>query len=460
MSSLARWAGVLAGALSVACGDASTTVHVRIDAEPGVRGQTATLAIEVVSDDGSGERYARELAIGAGREAGWPAGPVVVRRGTARGLVVTAIARRADRTLVAEVAGRTSFVPGEARELRLVLEDVCVDHACVLPEETCRAGACASSCVASSTPGGETPSDPAPCADDGGAPDAGPEDAATDADTSLVDGGCPVCQRLGAGSCVPADDGAGCPSGACHAGACCTGCWDDASDACRDGAELALCGVEGGTCVSCTCSGDACVSGACVPTVAFDHVSAYYRHACASSEADTWCWGNDDCGQLGIGGPTPAAACEPTVGGVRETRPAYVGAFGETSIRRTRTCAVSDGHLYCWGRAPFIPSGSSTPEEVPVPAGATGAGWDQVVVSQFATCARTTSDETYCWGKPDHIGRDTTTTPADEPGFTGAGWTRLTGGHFFVLALTSTGGMWGWGTTSTASSRSARWGRP
>ena len=78
-----------------------------------------------------------------------------------------------------------------------------------------------------------------------------------------------VRNRFNALSCSVLGDGSACLSGGaegvCHAGACCTGCWD--GSACQAGTSISACGRAGGACASCVdgngCTTDTCTAGVC-----------------------------------------------------------------------------------------------------------------------------------------------------------------------------------------------------
>jgi|GEM_PF-2766816 len=140
------------------------------------------------------------------------------------------------------------------------------------------------------------------------------------------------------GACVPqeAKDGDPCANGAgaCHAGACCTGCWDDqaTSSPCRPGNEVTACGVAGAGCVSCSdgqaCTAEACNEGQCEqPTPVADgtpcpggacsagacHCGAYGEPCCESGdacEADMACQDNGAAGVCVACGDAGEACCE------------------------------------------------------------------------------------------------------------------------------------------------------
>jgi hypothetical protein len=78
-------------------------------------------------------------------------------------------------------------------------------------------------------------------------------------------------------------DGVACSKGTCHAGACCTGCWDGA--ACH-GASASFCGAMGGACVDCNngnpCQVPSCAAGACMLTNVADGTVCAAPNACGT----------------------------------------------------------------------------------------------------------------------------------------------------------------------------------
>ncbi|MBF6593402.1 MAG: hypothetical protein IVW51_03005 [Thermaceae bacterium] len=129
--------------------------------------------------------------------------------------------------------------------------------------------------------------------------------------------------------------------------------------------------------------------------VIFSQITGGYAHTCAlGSDNNTYCWGNDDFGQLGIGSTsntnTPTALILPT--GV---------IFSQISAGSDQTCAVaSGGKGYCWGRndSGQLGNGSTTQSNVPAAVTMpTGVTFSQIAASD-STCAVSSDGKAYCWG--------------------------------------------------------------
>ena len=152
--------------------------------------------------------------------------------------------------------------------------------------------------------------------------------------------------RCEAGSCVidVFPDESECPSGVCHAGVCCTGCWDGSS--CRDGTSSATCGAGGAECTCCACPMPACSSGSCTPNAAFRSASFSLRSACyVTGDGDGYCAGGNFDGQLGVGetGDEPVVALVAVQGGHR---------WDHISAGHNHNCGVDmDGALFFWGQS-------------------------------------------------------------------------------------------------------------
>jgi len=179
-----------------------------------------------------------------------------------------------------------SFVPDSSILLKLFLARACIGSLCT-GEQTCTVGGdCTARRRANLSPfepaaSRVPPERPGQLAD-ASPPDARPVDApATDApaDTRPPDGpgvdlGCvcpddgePCTDEVCEPTCVhkPRADGDTCPGGRCLAHACCTGCVQGGQ--CREGTQVAGCGIGGGACEACDdqnpCTQDRCTAGKC-----------------------------------------------------------------------------------------------------------------------------------------------------------------------------------------------------
>lgn len=142
---------------------------------------------------------------------------------------------------------------------------------------------------------------------------------------------------------------------------------------------------------------------------------------CAISAAHAYCWGYDGSGELGNGSATKAAHKSPVE--VKTTSgTGHLSTVTAISTGYLATCAVSSGHAYCWGLDNHGQLGngtetsSTTPVEVKTTAG-TGHLSTVTAVSEgtTATCA-VSSGHVYCWGTDRYgqLGNGTATTSTHE----------------------------------------------
>ena len=172
-------------------------------------------------------------------------------------------------------------------------------------------------------------------------------------------------------------------------------------------------------------------------------------HGCAiGSSGGTWCWGNDDFGQLGQGTITSAPSTPVLV----------TGGHTFTAIRSagSHTCGItSDGTGWCWGRntAGITGDGTTVPGLKPTPVMVLGGPWRTLAGGRLTTCGLMTSGAAWCWGLNQHgeLGI------ADVPAGTGV-WTTvpaavttsltfesITAGWLHTCALTPPGEAHCWG---------------
>ena len=91
----------------------------------------------------------------------------------------------------------------------------------------------------------------------------------------------------------------------------------------------------------------------------FTKVSVGARHSCGISKGYLYCWGANDKGQLGVGGAYDTNSYEAQPKRVKtittNENGATIPVFGNqsrvtaVSAGDTNTCAIADGHTYCWG---------------------------------------------------------------------------------------------------------------
>lgn len=160
-----------------------------------------------------------------------------------------------------------------------------------------------------------------------------------------------------------------------------------------------------------------------------------------------FCWGDNTNGQLG-NGVTGGSALVPTaVSGGHQ--------FVALEIGLRSICGIAtDGVTYCWGNNQFGQLGIGvTGADVNVPAAVVNSaslGFTQVSPGFFTTCARRAAGEVYCWGSGGARFGNGTTAPSSNvpvPAANGLTVAHLDMGASYGCAITPIGraGCWGQG---------------
>lgn len=155
--------------------------------------------------------------------------------------------------------------------------------------------------------------------------------------------------------------------------------------------------------------------------LAFTTITAGAAHSCAlTATGEAWCWGEDDEGQLGVGGTSP---CGPGIPDARTTdaplrcirltptRVAGAHVFVALSAGAQHTCALDDdGAAWCWGTNFTGQLGDSTIasdcgltersrcrsyEPTPV---STTLRFTTIAAGRMHDCAIDRDQRAYCWG--------------------------------------------------------------
>ncbi|MBC7897014.1 MAG: Ig-like domain-containing protein [Cytophagaceae bacterium] len=174
-------------------------------------------------------------------------------------------------------------------------------------------------------------------------------------------------------------------------------------------------------------------------------IAAGWYHTCGLSTAATYCWGENEFGQLGTNSRVDAS--QPVA--LAQGAPAFV----EVALGRNHTCArTTNGTAWCWGEPQVGNFGAGPgPGDALVPTQIQGNAppFVQVASGQAHRCGRSTTGTAWCWGFNivGQVGNGTTTNapfPVQIPG--GAPpYAQLTAGAAHTCALTSTGAAWCWG---------------
>ena len=173
-------------------------------------------------------------------------------------------------------------------------------------------------------------------------------------------------------------------------------------------------------------------------------------HTCAllADAGKVKCWGINDSGQVGMGGPNLNAFAPWTVSSI--TAPIRTIAGGENS-----TCILTDaGSVQCWGWNEFGQLGDNTQAHHWTPTNVSGlTGNVQAIdVGTEHACALTTAGGVKCWGRNQYgqLGDGTTTNrlaPVDVVNLT-SGAVAIAVGDQHACALTSAGAVVCWGSNN------------
>lgn len=184
----------------------------------------------------------------------------------------------------------------------------------------------------------------------------------------------------------------------------------------------------------------------------FRQVSAGLDHVCGVTTDDrAFCWGSNQWGQLGIGTTESPDECNTHPCSARPV--AVVGGlhFRAVSVGWQFACGrTTDDRLFCWGRdevGQLGDGGPSANSTVPVEV-AGGRHWLQVAAGGGTACGITLSRGAFCWGANDRgqFGNGTTA-PSMVPTAVARGleWAQLTGGFAHNCGITTAQQAWCWG---------------
>lgn len=171
------------------------------------------------------------------------------------------------------------------------------------------------------------------------------------------------------------------------------------------------------------------------------HIAAGSAHTCAIADGNVWCWGDDTFGQLG-NGATGAAA-----GGPAPQQIAGISGAQAIAAGGSHTCAATASKTYCWGNddvgqlgdgaSPLPGAARPQPFEVTGAAGALA-----LAAGDSSTCVSLASG-VICWGANDkgQLGNNAfgspVSTPPGSPILTGAALLVSGGSHSCAVAADS-----------------------
>jgi len=173
-------------------------------------------------------------------------------------------------------------------------------------------------------------------------------------------------------------------------------------------------------------------------------VSTNYLHSLAlKTDGSLWAWGNNDCGQLGLGTSDNNAHPTPTRVGADSWKAVSVGASHSLAIK-------TDGSLWAWGYNGDgrlgIGDYDYTARSVPTRVGA-DTNWAAVSAGEVHTLALKTDGSLWAWGLGGLLGFGTWDVNAHPtPARVGTdSWKAVSAGRAHSLAIKTDGSLWAWG---------------
>jgi alpha-tubulin suppressor-like RCC1 family protein len=174
----------------------------------------------------------------------------------------------------------------------------------------------------------------------------------------------------------------------------------------------------------------------------FTALAAGGSHTCGlTSTGAAYCWGDNGSGQLGKSSDQPSATPVPVTGGLT---------FTAIAAGRNHTCALTAaGTAYCWGSnyQGQLGDGSATNASTPV-AVTGGLSFGVLAAGGSHTCGLTATGAAHCWGdNSDGELGDGSATDASEPVAVtgGLSFSILAAGGSHTCGLTATGVAYCWG---------------
>lgn len=228
------------------------------------------------------------------------------------------------------------------------------------------------------------------------------------------------------------------------------------------GGYLSFCGIDSNDDLYCASSdgygqngnGAADTSSYSHPTLVnggykWREISADRNTICAVTLTNVgYCWGRNNYGQVGSGDATTMFHEPNLVVGGHLWQKIDVGYNHACGIRTDQTA-------YCWGLNRYgqfgngVATGTTTPDPTPR-AVSGGLTFQDIAVADNTTCALTTTNEIYCWGRDNRgqLGNDTSLTDQSTPVQVSGGgtWTSIDSGGDHICALRPDGSAYCWGS--------------
>jgi alpha-tubulin suppressor-like RCC1 family protein len=193
---------------------------------------------------------------------------------------------------------------------------------------------------------------------------------------------------------------------------------------------------------------------------AFVEVTTGIDYSCGlTASGAAYCWGSSSDGQLGDGTTAnknvPTLVSNPSGGAVT---------WSKIAAGWYHTCAITTTNAaYCWGANSVrqLGDGTTAAKNVPTLVSDPSIGavtWSQITAGLDHTCAITTTNAAYCWGRigMGNLGDGTTAdrnfpTLVSDPSGGAVTWSQITAGASYTCGITTTNVAYCWGRNNSPS---------
>ncbi|TMA25452.1 MAG: hypothetical protein E6J78_17410 [Deltaproteobacteria bacterium] len=175
-----------------------------------------------------------------------------------------------------------------------------------------------------------------------------------------------------------------------------------------------------------------------------------------TATGNLFCWGDNSRGEVGNGSATaffPTPQSVTTVAPATDTGWTMVSTSPSGSSGSGYTCGINGGALFCWGENQFgqLGQGGMTPafSTTPLRVGTT-TDWTMISAGDDSACGLRTTNEVFCWGYNGYgVVPAIAATPVTSPALVASGYLTVSAGGGHACGVTTAGTVFCWGLNTS-----------